>query len=228
MLSSKVATLQDNSYHGEDSYLTRDLGNNSFLDAVMDGVTGHGGEEASTSVREALAEGSVDSPEKVVALLEEMNAEFYQVGGGRFLLTTVAVVLFLDDRLHVIGAGDSPVFLVDQNSIQQLSGRVGGFLHVGVARAIGAGPSLANLTRIETEITPGARLVLATDGLTDNILTDELAEMVRRADSPDDAADRISKAVDTLLEKGGMPEQLGRRFRRDDRTAIFRFFDTTD
>ena len=228
MLSSNVATLQDNSYHGEDSFLTRDLGINSFLDAVMDGVTGHGGEEASTSVREALAEGPIDSPEDVVALLEEMNTEFYQVGGGRFLLTTVAVVLFLGGRLHVIGAGDSPVFLLDQYSIQQLSGRVGGFLHVGVARAIGAGPSLANLTRIEAEITPGSRLVLATDGLTDNILTDELAEIVRHADSPNNAADKISRAVNTLLEKGGMPEQLGRRFRRDDRTAIFRFFDTTD
>ena len=56
MLSSKVATLQDNSVHGEDSFLTRDLGNKGFLDVVMDGVTGHGGEEASTSLKEALAE----------------------------------------------------------------------------------------------------------------------------------------------------------------------------
>ena len=208
--------------------MTRDLGNNAFLDAVMDGVTGHGGQEASTSVKDALAEGSVSSPEDVVALLEEMNTEFYQVGGGRFLLTTVAVVLFLDGRLHVIGAGDSPVFLIDQNSIQQLSGRVGGFLHVGVARAIGAGPALANLTRVETEVAPGSRLVLATDGLTDNVLTDELADMVRRADTPDDAADQINRAVETLLKEGGMPEQLGRRFRRDDRTAIFRFFSKTD
>ena len=37
MLASEVATLQDNSIHGEDSYLTRDLGGNAFLDVVMDG-----------------------------------------------------------------------------------------------------------------------------------------------------------------------------------------------
>ena len=43
MLISKVATLQDNSAHGDDSFLSRDLGDNAFLDVVMDGVTGHGG-----------------------------------------------------------------------------------------------------------------------------------------------------------------------------------------
>ena len=228
MLSSTVATLQDNSVHGEDSYLTRDLGNNAFLDAVMDGVTGHGGEEASSSVKEALAEGSVSSPEDVVEILEEMNTEFYQVGGGRFLLTTVSVVLFLDGRLHVIGAGDSPVFMVDQNSVQRIFGQVGGFMHVGVARTIGAASSLANLTRVETQVEPGSRLVLATDGLTDNVMTEELADMVRRAASPDDAADQVNRAVETLLQEGRMPEQLGPRFRHDDRTAIFRFFSTTD
>ena len=42
-LTSVVATLFDNSTHGEDSFLIRDLGNGHFLDAVMDGVTGHGG-----------------------------------------------------------------------------------------------------------------------------------------------------------------------------------------
>ena len=228
MLSSLVATLQDNSVHGEDSYLTRDLGNNAFLDAVMDGVTGHGGEEASSSVKEALAEGSVSSPEDVVELLEEMNTEFYQVGGGRFLLTTVSVVLFLDGRLHVIGAGDSPVFMVGQNSVQRISGQVRGFMHVGVARTIGAASSLANLTRVETQVEPGSRLVLATDGLTDNVMAEELADMVRRAVSPDDTADQVNRAVEILLQEGRMPEQLGRRFRHDDRTAIFRFFSTTD
>jgi serine/threonine protein phosphatase PrpC len=228
MLSSKVAILLDNSVHGEDAYLTRDLGNNAFLDAVMDGVTGHGGEEASSSVKEALAAGPVSSVEDVVAVLEEMNTEFYQVGGGRFLLTTASVVLYLDGRLHMICAGDSPVFLVDQNAIQQLSGRVGGFLHVGVARAIGAGPALPNLVRVDTQVEPGSRLVLATDGLSDNILTEELADMVRRADSPDEASDRINRAVEAYLQGGRMPEQLGQRFRHDDRTAIFRFFGTTE
>ncbi len=226
MLSSKVATLQDNAAHGEDSFLTRILGGNAFLDAVMDGVTGHGGKEASVSVREALAEGPVGSPEDVVEVLEELNAEFYRIGGGRFLLTTVSVALFLEDRLHVISAGDSPVFMIDRDSVQRLSGQAGGFMHVGVARTIGASPSLANLTRMDTQVAPDSRLVLATDGLTDNVLTEDLADLVRGASSPDDAAARINEAVETLLQEGRMPEHLGRRFRHDDRTAVIRFFTT--
>ena len=39
MLASKVITMQDNSAHGEDSFLSKELGNGEFLDVVMDGVT---------------------------------------------------------------------------------------------------------------------------------------------------------------------------------------------
>ena len=47
MIASIYATYQDNSTHGEDSFLVKDLGGGNFLDVVLDGVTGHGGEEAS-------------------------------------------------------------------------------------------------------------------------------------------------------------------------------------
>ena len=73
MLGSTVATLQDNSAHGEDNFLIRDLGNNAFLDVVLDGVTGHGGEEASQSVADALTTGAVGSLEDVIKVLEEVN-----------------------------------------------------------------------------------------------------------------------------------------------------------
>ncbi len=77
MLSSTVATFQDNSSHGEDNFLLRDLGENSFMDCVMDGVTGHGGEEASQSVVDALSAATINSPEDIVAALEAVNQEFY-------------------------------------------------------------------------------------------------------------------------------------------------------
>ena len=224
MIPSTVASIQDNSVHGEDTFLTRDLGNNGFLDAVMDGVTGHGGEEASRSVKEALAAISVNSPQDVVAALEEVNEEFYEAGGGRFLLTTVSIALYLANRLYVIGAGDSPIFLVKPDSYDQICGHIGGFLHVGVAKSVGASSPLSNLTQLETDIEPGFRLVLATDGLSDNILTDHLAYIVRRAESPEEAAQQTNSTVESFLQPGRMPEELGRRFRRDDRTGIFRFF----
>ena len=222
-LTSLVATLYDNSTHGEDTYLIKDLGNGHFLDAVLDGVTGHGGAEASSSVAAALDAANIAGPEDVVAALEEQNADFFQVGGGRFLLTTVSVALFLGGPLYIISAGDSPVFRLRGAEHQQLSGRIGGILRMGTAKAIGAGADL-NLHRAEVDLQPGDRLITASDGVTDNVNPAELAELVRQAADPESAAAAVKSAIDDRLERGITPELLGGRFRHDDQTAIFRFF----
>ena len=222
-LSSLVATLYDNSTHGEDTYLIKDLGRGHFLDAVLDGVTGHGGAEASSSVAAALDAASIAGPEDVVVALEEQNADFFQVGGGRFLLTTVSVALFLGGPLYIISAGDSPVFRLRGAEHQQLSGRIGGILRMGTAKAIGAGAEL-NLHRAEVDLQPGDRLITASDGVTDNVNPAELAELVRQAADPESAAAAVKSAIDDRLERGITPELLGGRFRHDDQTGIFRFF----
>ncbi len=222
-LASVVATLYDNSTHGEDSYLIRDLGNGLFLDAVMDGVTGHGGEEASQSVAQALEAASITSPDDIVAVLEEQNADFFQVGGGRFLLTTVSVALFLGGPLYIISAGDSPIFHIRGEECKQLSGRIGGILRMGTAKAIGAGEDLV-LQRTEVALESGDRLVTASDGVTDNVNMAELAEFIRDAETPEAASTAIKQAIDDRLERGITPELLGGRFRHDDQTGIFRFF----
>jgi PPM family protein phosphatase len=223
MIPSTMATLHDNSYHGEDTFLVRDLGNHGFLDVVLDGVTGHGGGEASRSVAEALHSITIKSPEDVVAVLQEQNEEFFQVGGGRFLLTTVSVALYLEDRLYIINAGDSPVYHVDAGSHKQLAGRIGGLLRAGNTKVIGGEQELA-ISRSEITIKPGDRLVLATDGITDNIRIGELAEVVRGAASPEESLAQVKGIIDQRLKEGRVPEQLGARYRHDDQTAIIRFF----
>ena len=77
MIASIYTTYQDNSTHGEDSFLVKDLGDGNFLDVVLDGVTGHGGEEASQSVAEALISAEITSLDDVVVVLERMHAEFF-------------------------------------------------------------------------------------------------------------------------------------------------------
>jgi len=197
MINSTIATLHDNSIHGEDTFLIRDLGPNAFLDAVMDGVTGHGGEEASRTVSEALASAKLDSAEDVMAVLEEVNQDFFMSGGGRFLLTTVSAALFRDGHLYVVSAGDSPVFLIRSGTFRQLAGRVGGFLPVGAARSVGAQEQL-QLTRTETTIEPGDRLVLATDGIRSGF-----ADGLSLEASPQHLADHVlthfSKGTDDAL-----------------------------
>ena len=224
MLASTVTTMQDNSAHGEDSFLSKELGNGEFFDVVMDGVTGHGGEQASTELRDALSAADLNSAEDILSLLGEMNDEFYSVGSGRFLLTTVAAVLGRGDKVQVVSAGDSPVFLINKDGHQKLSGNAGGFLHVGVARAIGASERLGAPAQIEITPSPGDKLLLATDGITDNMTIDELAEVIINASMPEEAAASIEETIKERLTEGRVPETIGVRFRYDDRTGIIRFF----
>lgn len=223
MIASTYTTFQDNSAHGEDSFLVRDLGNQSFLDVVLDGVTGHGGEEASRSVAEALKTATINSLDDVVAVLEDMNAEFFQVGGGRFLLTTISAALYQSNRVYAINAGDSPMYHIRPGSHQQLGGRVGGLLRPGGTKVIG-GEERLNLSRSEITVEPGDKLVLTTDGVSDNLHVNELVQIIREAASPEEASKQVKNLVNQHLEQGLAPELLGARYRHDDQTAIIRFF----
>lgn len=224
MLASTVITMQDNSAHGEDSFLSKELGNGEFLDVVLDGVTGHGGEQASTELRDALDGGELNNADDIINLLGEMNEDFYSVGSGRFLLTTVSAVLGRGEKVQVVSAGDSPVFLINKDGYEKLSGNAGGFLHVGVARAIGASEKLGVPAQVEITPSPGDRLLLATDGITDNMTIEELADVIRNATTPGDAAAQIEDTIKERLTEGRVPETIGVRFRYDDRTGIIRFF----
>ena len=223
MIASTYATFQDNSSHGEDNFLVLDLGNHSFLDVVLDGVTGHGGEEASRSVAEALKAATINSLDDVIAVLEDMNTEFFQVGGGRFLLTTISAALYQNDRVYAVNAGDSPMYHIRPGSHQQLGGRIGGLLRPGGTKVIG-GEEKLTLNRSEIAIEPGDKLVLATDGVSDNLHVNELLQIIRDATSPEGASKQLKSLIDEHLEQGLAPELLGARYRHDDQTAIIRFF----
>jgi len=190
----------------------------------LDGVTGHGGEQASTELRDALDSGELNDAEDIVNLLGDINEDFFSVGSGRFLLTTVSAVLGRGDNVQVVSSGDSPVFLINKEGHQKLSGNAGGFLHVGVARAIGASAKLGAPAQVEMTPSVGDRLLLCTDGITDNMTIEELAEVVRNASTPEQASADIEATIKERLTEGRVPETIGVRFRYDDRTGIIRFF----
>jgi serine/threonine protein phosphatase PrpC len=224
MLTSTVAMLYDNSIHGDDRYFSRELGDHVLLDAVMDGVTGRRGADASQAVVDALERAAPTSPDDVVAVLEEVNDDLYFEGWGRFLMTTVSIALVVDKQLFVIGAGDSPVILMRPDTVDVLAGHASGFVRAGLTKVVGARERLSGLYRAEVTLAPGDRLVLATDGITDCVTRNELVEITRGAATPADAAAQVEAILATRYKDERLPDELGGRFRRDDRTAIFRFF----
>src|SRR5262245_8796710 len=220
MLTTTVAILHDNTSHGEDQYVVRTLDNNAFLDAVMDGVTGRRGWEASQTVAEALTAAPLSAPADLLAVLEDVNDQLYRRGWGRFLLTTIAAALCRDGRLYTIGAGDSPIVLIRSETSQLLSSHISGFSPLGPPRAIGVSQQLGNLHRTEMTIEPGDCVVLATDGVMEMVSRPELVDLVRHAGSPDAAVQQLH----TLLTARQAQAQERGETRRDDWTAIVRFF----
>ena len=219
---SNYTTFQDNTTHGEDSFLVRDLGGDNYLDVVLDGVTGHGGGEASRGVAGALGDAPMRSIEDLLGVIEEQNSEFYQVGGGRFLLTTITAVLCLDGSTHVVHAGDSPFYLVKTDSHQQISGRIGGLMRPGSTKVIGSAESL-DMNVVEVFPETGDRILLATDGVSDNLSAGELVEIIRAGKSPQEVITSIENMIKERLEGGTVPHQMGGRYRHDDQTGIIRF-----
>jgi serine/threonine protein phosphatase PrpC len=80
------------------------------------------------------------------------------------------------------------------------------------------------LSRSEITVEPGDKLVLTTDGVSDNLHVNELVQIIREAASPEEASKQVKNLVNQHLEQGLAPELLGARYRHDDQTAIIRFF----
>jgi serine/threonine protein phosphatase PrpC len=220
MFTSTVAILHDNGGHGEDYYVVRTLNDHMCLDAVMDGVTGRRGWEASQALAEALGVAPLASPADLVAVLEDINQQLYRRGLGHFLLTTLAAALYCERVLHVVGAGDSPVMLIRPDTYQLFVSRTSGFSPLGPTRAIGISKQLGTLYRVEVPLAPGDRVVLATDGIMELLPRHELVEVVRTAASPDAAVAQLHH----LLATRQAAAQASGQGRRDDWTAIVRFF----
>ena len=88
---------------------------------------------------------------------------------------------------------------------------------------IGADAEL-HVSQKQLELNPGDKVVVASDGVSDNVSLEELLDIVRSSQSPEQASDTIKKLIDEHLELGLAPQITGSRYRHDDQTAIIRFF----
>lgn len=178
-----------------------------ILVAVADGMGGHvAGEVASrTAIDAAVAEES-DASERVRAanraVVEATAADPDLAGMGT---TMTLALLHADGRAEIAHIGDSRAYLVRKGDIDQVSQD-----HTYVAELVAAGrldeedarshPQRNLLSKVlglqvdirpdtvELELQDGDRLVLCSDGLTDMLHNDEIADIVTAHDDPSDAA----------------------------------------
>ncbi|MGI6879079.1 PP2C family protein-serine/threonine phosphatase [Microbacterium sp. gxy059] len=194
---------------------------------VADGMGGHdAGDVAAATALGAFSgfagRGAV-SPEEVRDALAQARrvidrfSETQQSGAGCTLTGVIAgqqedvgywlVVNVGDSRTYLLRSGRLAQLTVDHSLVQELvdaagitleeaRARVGG--HV-VTRALGAGnPGAAELWMLPA--LPGDRVLVCSDGLSDELDADAIAEVLRGEDEPQRAATRL---VDAAVHAGG-------------------------
>jgi serine/threonine protein phosphatase PrpC len=220
--NGRAAVFHDNSCHGDDAYVTRELHGHIALDAVLDGATARGGADASGYAAEMLQGATIETFDELPTLLEVMNKRLFQRGKGRFFLTTASVALKIGATLHVVSVGDSPAFLIRGREIVPLTVMAKGHTYVGIANALGRRETLAYKTT-DIDLEAQDRLVLATDGLIENVAPSELAALIDAAPSPEEAVSTLRQLLceKKRWNKGRIDDRSG--FRRDDATAIIRY-----
>ena len=225
MNNGVAASCNDNSAHGEDAFLTRELSLTASLDAVLDGVTHCEGGYASNFTAQLLQEAPIESLSGVTDVLEEANNTLYLGGRGHNLLTTVSVALKVEDELHLISAGDSPVYLIRGREVLELTPIARSSSLPGVAGgAVGLHESFTYVYK-KVRLQPHDRIVLATDGLSNNVFPEEVAEIVRKYPSPTEAIAGLEELVSEKRRlHTGRQDSYG-TFREDDWTAIIRYLE---
>jgi len=224
--NGQVAFYHDNSVHGEDAFVVRELNGATVLDAVLDGATSHGGKYACSFVADALQDAPIESLHDLVGVLETANRNLFQRGRGGFLLTTLSATLKAADALHVVSIGDSPVYLIRDGDAVGLTTAARGPTPPGIANALGRYEKLSYRMRRVT-LRSQDRLVLATDGLTDNVSAPELAWVLQRTASPQEAVAALQELLDEKKRRNqGRADDRG-GFTVDDTTAIIRYFSSS-
>ena len=220
--NGRAAAYHDNSCHGDDAYVMRELQPHNVLDAVLDGATGRGGADASAYAAQMLQGTTVETFDELTSLLDLVNTRLFQRGKGRFFLTTAAVALKIGPLLHVVSVGDSAVFLIRGDDIVPLTLASVGPSFLGISNALGRRETLSYKTTC-VSLSIQDRLVLATDGLLENVAPGELVALIGAAPSPVEAVSALQQLVceKKRTNKGRVDDRSG--FRNDDATAIIRY-----
>ena len=222
--NGRVATYHDNTCHGEDAFVSVEMAHDIALDAVLDGATGSGGQYASRTAAEALQNGAVGSLEALLSSVETINRTLFQRGKGRFFLTTLSVALKVHETLHVVSLGDSPIVLVRHNDLMLLT---------AAAKRAPAGRMTALLGHHErlryeatrVDLQGNDRVILATDGVSDNLGVAQLAELVRQADTPDAAVVALREVLSHKQRGHRYTMDTLRTWMTDDATAVIRYLE---
>ena len=180
---------------------------------VADGLGGHkGGREAAETTARAFIDGYFGaaerfSPEQAAArALEAVNS--WVAAQGRCdsklqgMATTFTAILFVGGAAHVLHVGDSRAFRFAASRLEQLTVDHlvdTGAMALALQRAIGFEPQV-RIDHATLDLVPRDRFLLCSDGLHGVLSPARIAEILRGAGAPQEAARQLK---DAALKGGG-------------------------
>lgn len=174
---------------------------------VADGMGGHvAGEAASQLAIELLRPvmSRLTNAGQVTAALQAVNEALFDTMKRHPALagmgTTIAGVIFLGDRALAFNLGDSRIYLHHRDALTQLSHDdvVGGNM---LTQCLGgqSAPTELDPHVQEIRLSPGAKLLLCSDGLTDMLADEQIEVLLHSSDSRP-----TERLVQTALDAGGI------------------------
>lgn len=224
---TRPAPHRENAEDNEDGALVVDLGRERGMMAVADGVGGGpSGRDASLAALETLARTVTESVDAEMPLrgaildgLEKAQEAVQAIGGGA--ATTIAVVGVDGERMRPFHAGDSEILLVGQRG--RVKHRT--LSHAPVAYALESGyleekealrhderhlvTNALGLSQARIEMGPRLRMaardtmLLASDGVTDNLYLEEIVETIRTGTPAAGGALLADRVRRRMLREGG-------------------------
>jgi len=226
---SDIGRKRDNQ---EDAFLVDDQHN---LYVVADGMGGHlAGEVASQMVVDTLRAAASDPNHyptaredashmaeagRLAAWVCGANRKVYELSlrdeHCRGMGSTVAALLFLNDRVAAVNVGDSPIYRVRGNGIEMLSAMhtvaaerssmdpeamelLSGLFQHMLTRAVGIDADVQPHVREET-CRNGDSFIICSDGLSNAVSTEEIREVMGR----ENARGACRRFVEMANERGG-------------------------
>ena len=186
--------------------------------AVFDGMGGEScGEAASWLAAEGFDEYYKENKKKfrqdpriyTEEVSKHMNRKvcaFAEENHIRSMGSTSVMVLFGDDWFAASNLGDSRIYTLTDKKLLQISTdhvfRGGGYRKPPLVQYLGLEESEGDLepSFVREKITPGMRILLCSDGVTDMIEEDELEKLMSMEESVEKTAEVI---LNTALEHGG-------------------------
>jgi serine/threonine protein phosphatase PrpC len=229
----------DKTTPNEDSAAIIPIGTKSLVAAVADGVGGtpNGREASQIAIKalcSALRDGAVDPDRVRHAILDAVDAANKQIlGMGRGAATTIVVAELAANQLRAYHVGDSEIISVGQRG--RLKQRVTPHSPTGLAVEAGLLDEIEAVQHYQRHVlfnvigAPDMRVeigtavrvavhdtvLLASDGLFDNVFADEIIEIIRRGP--------LGAAADRLMDVAGerMAAHIGTKpSKPDDLTVV--------